>query len=81
MLWRGGLRISEALSLAEGDLEPGRGAILVRRGKGGKRREVGMDEWGGNLHLRIVIETDGPTAWFASAVVGLQLQGRFRTAR
>ncbi len=46
VLWRAGLRISEALALAEGDLEPGRGAMLVRRGKGGKRREVGMDEWG-----------------------------------
>lgn len=45
VLWRAGLRISEALALAEGDLEPGRGAILVRRGKGGRRREVGMDEW------------------------------------
>jgi site-specific recombinase XerD len=45
VLWRAGLRISEALALAEGDLEPGRGAILVRRGKGGSRREVGMDEW------------------------------------
>jgi site-specific recombinase XerD len=46
VLWRAGLRISEALSLAERDLDPGRGALLVRRGKGGKRREVGMDEWG-----------------------------------
>jgi site-specific recombinase XerD len=46
VLWRAGLRISEALALTEGDLEPGRGAILVRRGKGGRRREVGMDEWG-----------------------------------
>jgi Phage integrase family len=46
VLWRAGLRISEALALAEGDLEPGRGALLVRRGKGGRRREVGMDEWG-----------------------------------
>jgi hypothetical protein len=46
VLWRAGLRISEALALAEGDLEPGRGAMLVRRGKGGRRREVGMDEWG-----------------------------------
>jgi site-specific recombinase XerD len=46
VLWRAGLRISEALALAEGDLEPSRGAMLVRRGKGGKRREVGMDEWG-----------------------------------
>lgn len=44
-LWRAGLRISETLSLAEGDLDPDRGAILVRRGKGGKRREVGMDRW------------------------------------
>src|SRR5215211_8122397 len=46
VLWRAGLRISEALALAEGDLEPGRGAMLVRRGKRGRRREVGMDEWG-----------------------------------
>ena len=46
VLWRAGLRISEALALAESDLEPGRGSLLVRRGKGGKRREVGMDEWG-----------------------------------
>ncbi len=46
VMWRTGVRISEALALNEGDLEPGRGAILVRRGKGGKQREVGMDEWG-----------------------------------
>src|SRR5947209_5904938 len=45
ILWRAGLRINEALSLAETDLEPRRGSILVRRGKGGKRREVGMDDW------------------------------------
>ena len=46
VLWRAGLRISEALALSEGDLEPGRGALLVRHGKGGKRRQVGMDDWG-----------------------------------
>src|ERR1700730_576792 len=46
VLWRAGLRISEALALAESDLDPARGAVLVRRGKGGKRREVGMDRWG-----------------------------------
>ena len=45
VLWRAGLRISEALALAESDLDPARGAILVRYGKGGKRREVGMDPW------------------------------------
>jgi integrase len=45
LLWRAGLRISEALSLAESDLDASRGSVLVRRGKGGKRREVGMDDW------------------------------------
>ena len=43
MLWRGGLRVQEALALSEQDLEPRRGSVLVRRGKGGRRREVGMD--------------------------------------
>ncbi|MDQ3675388.1 MAG: site-specific integrase [Actinomycetota bacterium] len=46
VLWRAGLRISEALDLREQDLEAGRGALLVREGKGGRRREVGMDDWG-----------------------------------
>jgi integrase len=45
VLWRAGLRISEALDLAETDLDPARGAVSVRRGKGGRRREVGMDRW------------------------------------
>jgi len=44
VLWRAGLRISEALALTESDLEVTRGSVLVRRGKGGRRREVGMDE-------------------------------------
>jgi site-specific recombinase XerD len=46
VLWRGGLRIHEALALAERDLDSRHGSLLVRNGKGGKRREVGMDEWG-----------------------------------
>jgi len=45
VLWRAGLRISEALALNETDLDPDRGALLVRHGKGDKRREVGMDRW------------------------------------
>ncbi len=45
ILWRAGLRISEALDLAETYLDRSRGAVLVRRGKGGRRREVGMDRW------------------------------------
>jgi site-specific recombinase XerD len=45
ILWRAGLRVSEALALAETDLDQARGALVVRRGKGGRRREVGMDRW------------------------------------
>src|SRR5688572_21006841 len=45
VLWRGGLRISEALALAESDLDRSRGSVLIRHGKGGKRRQVGMDRW------------------------------------
>jgi site-specific recombinase XerD len=44
-LWRAGLRVAEALALGEADLEPGQGSLLVRKGKGGRRRVVGMDEW------------------------------------
>ena len=46
VLWRDGLRIQEALALAEPDLDPRRGSLLVRNGKGGRRREIGMDAWG-----------------------------------
>jgi integrase len=46
LLWRAGLRIREGRALAESDLHDSTGGVLVRRGKGGKRREVGMDRWG-----------------------------------
>jgi site-specific recombinase XerD len=46
VLWRAGLRVQEALALAEHDLDQRRSSILVRSGKGGRRREVGMDDWG-----------------------------------
>ena len=46
VLWRAGLRISEALALTESDLGRESRRDLIRRGKGGKRREVGMDRWG-----------------------------------
>jgi site-specific recombinase XerD len=61
VLWRAGLRISEALSLAERDLDTGRGSLVVRHGKGGKRREVGMDEWGWEqLRPWIVVRSQMP---------------------
>jgi site-specific recombinase XerD len=46
ILGRAGLRISEALARTESDLDPKTGSVLVRAGKGGERRMVGMDEWG-----------------------------------
>src|SRR5687768_16006061 len=46
LLWRTGLRIHEALVVTEGDLDQRRGSLLIRCGKGGRRREVGMDAWG-----------------------------------
>jgi len=36
LLWRAGLRISEALALNETDLDPDRGSLIVRHGKGDK---------------------------------------------
>jgi len=46
VLWRGGLRISEALALSETDVDERRGSLLVRHGKGDKRRDSGMDQFG-----------------------------------
>jgi site-specific recombinase XerD len=46
VLWRGGLRISEALALNETDVDERRGSLLIRHGKGDKRREAGMDQFG-----------------------------------
>jgi site-specific recombinase XerD len=83
VFWRAGLRIQEALALAEHDLDHRRGSILVRHGKGGRRREVGMDEWGWEqlrpwLAARVDLPVgpllcviDGPThgrPWSAAAV-------------
>ena len=48
VLWRSGLRLQEALSLGERDLDARRGSLLVRSGKGGRRREIGMDPWTGS---------------------------------
>ncbi len=41
--WRCGLRIGEALALAPKDFDVDSGTLVVQRGKGGKRRVVGVD--------------------------------------
>jgi integrase len=43
--WRAGLRIAKRSRSSRSDLDRPRGAVLVRCGKGSKRREVGMDRW------------------------------------
>jgi integrase len=43
VLWRCGLRIGEARALAVKDFDPDSGTLVVQRGKGGKRRVVGVD--------------------------------------
>jgi site-specific recombinase XerD len=89
VMWRGGLRIQEALELAETDLDPRRGSVVIRRGKGGRRREIGLDDWAWE-QLRpwcddraglpvgpLFCVIDGPTrgrAWSSAAV-----RGEFRT--
>jgi integrase len=71
ILWRAGLRIGEALDLAETDLDASRGAVLVRRGKGGRRREVGMDRWGwSQLEPWIVIRRELPVGALLCVIRG-----------
>jgi len=43
LLWRGGLRIGEALALKPKDLDNEQGTVRVLRGKGSKYRVVGLD--------------------------------------
>ncbi|MGH3117684.1 MAG: tyrosine-type recombinase/integrase [Gaiellales bacterium] len=85
VLWRAGLRIQEALSLSERDLDARRGSLIVRQAKGGRRREIGMDDWGWEqlrpwLAARVELPVgalfcviDGPTRgrpWSSPAVRG-----------
>ena len=88
LLWRAGLRITEALTVTEHDLDSRVGAISVRHGQGGRRREVGMDPWGWEqlrpwLELRVTMPVgpllcviDRPTRGrrWASDAAGAQLR-------
>ena len=48
LLWRAGLRINEALTVTEHDLEPGTGSVLVRHGKGGRRARLAWTRGAGS---------------------------------
>ena len=88
VLWRGGLRIAEALALGEADLDPRRGSLLVRNGKGGRRREIGMDAWGWEqlapwLNARLELPVgpllciiDGPTRGRSWSSAGARVEFR-----
>ena len=43
VLWRCGLRVGEARGLVVKDFDPDSGTLVVQRGKGGRRRVVGVD--------------------------------------
>jgi len=52
LLYRGGLRLGEALALMPKDLDPDQGTITVLHGKGDRRRVVGLDPEAMALVLR-----------------------------
>lgn len=43
VMYRGGLRLGEALALRPKDVDPDRGTVTVLHGKGDRRRAVGLD--------------------------------------
>jgi site-specific recombinase XerD len=43
LMYRGGLRLGEVLALRPKDIDPDHGTVVVLRGKGGRRRSVGLD--------------------------------------
>jgi hypothetical protein len=46
VLWRGGLRVQEALGLGEHDRDPRRDRCSCAAPKAAAKREIGMDAWG-----------------------------------
>src|SRR5665811_1728717 len=46
VLYRGGLRLAEALALKPKDIDPDQGTVTVLHGKGDRRRTVGVDPGG-----------------------------------
>ena len=80
LLWRSGLRISEALDLEPRDLNREHFCLTVRHGKGDKRRISAMDEWGWKmlepwLDVRADIER-GPVFCVVSGVsAGMRWSG------
>ena len=72
VLYRGGLRVSEALALYPKDLDPATGAVRVLWAKGGRARTIGLDpgafrlvgEW---MRLRAALGLDARYPLFCTA--------------
>jgi site-specific recombinase XerD len=64
------------MALTEPDLDPGRGSVLVRQGKGGKRREAGMDDWGFQQLRPWLARRVGMPVGALSCVIDGQTRGR-----
>ncbi len=52
LAWRSGLRCAEVLALAPKDIDLEEGTVTIQRGKGGKRRVVGLDSGTAELIAR-----------------------------
>ena len=74
VLYRSGLRVSEALALRVKDVDRDARSIRVLRGKGGKSRVVGIDD-GGLRYLERWLEARGERGLPASAPVFCKLDG------
>ncbi|MGZ8774094.1 MAG: tyrosine-type recombinase/integrase [Acidimicrobiia bacterium] len=58
-MYRGGLRLGEALALKPKDIDPNRGTITVLHGKGDRRRTVGVDPGAMAIIMRWVEKRHG----------------------
>jgi len=59
VLYRGGLRLGEALALKPKDIDPDQGTVTVLHGKGDRRRTVGLDPGAMAILMRWVDRRDG----------------------
>lgn len=78
VLYRTGARISEGLDLMPSDIFPQDKAVLIRSGKGGKRRVVLMDDWGWNeLNRWLLLREDLPAGYLFPVLRGQNAGGRW----
>ncbi|MGH2930343.1 MAG: tyrosine-type recombinase/integrase, partial [Solirubrobacteraceae bacterium] len=80
VLWRSGLRISEALALELRDVDLKAGTIRVRHGKGDKSRTVGVDEQTAAMLARWIDRRKGLSPGARSPIFCTLAGGRLDTS-